>query len=288
MAVGVGQGDAIAIQGPISYPWAVADIAALWVGAIVVPIFDSAAPEQVEFIVEDARVIWAFVDSPSQRQQVENAIDNDQADTYVWNLSLGGQGLGGLIDLGRDVTDQQLEERRVQPSLDDIATLVYTSGTEGRPKGVIITHRNLVGQVLNIGVDYREVVNAQGRTLIFLLLAHVLARGLQLICLSEGMTISYESNPGETIAALSEVEPTFLVVVPRVLQKILERIAATAQDKHLGWLWKMLRRLRLPMAPIRSADNTNQNWRYPLVCVGSGHSMIEFFLKSPLAARRAY
>src|SRR5699024_6953401 len=110
--------------------------------------------------------------------------------------------------------------------------------TEGLPKCVILTHRNLIGQILNIGADYAEIVHDQGSTLIFLPLAHVLARALQLICIAQGMTISYEADPKNAIGALAEVRPTFLVVVPRILEKIRERLAGAADAKRLGWLWR--------------------------------------------------
>lgn len=242
VAMGVRRGDTVGIQGPTGYPWAVADMACLWVGAVVVPLFDSAAADQVGYAVTNARMAWAFASTPAQRAVLRGHRPPGGDPLTVWSLGFGPDGMGLLIDAGRAVEDAELEQRRTTITAQDDATLVYTSGTEGHPKGVRITHANLVGQVLNIGAEYADVVREDGRTVIFLPLAHVLARGLQLICLAGGMTISYEADPGRAVAALAKVHPTFLVVVPRVLQKIAERIAATAQAKHLGWLWRRAER----------------------------------------------
>ncbi len=242
LAAGVRAGDTIGIQGPTGYPWAVADLACLWVGAVVVPIFDSAADDQVGYVVQNARMAWAFAGTAGQRATLQAALGGSPRAGAVWALDFTPAGMGGLIDAGRGVSDALLDERRAVIDPDAPATLVYTSGTEGHPKGVVITHRNLVGQVLNIGAEYDDVVHPGGRTLIFLPLAHVLARGLQLICLAGGMTISYEADPTRAVTALATVHPTFLVVVPRVLQKIRERIRATATSKRLGWLWRQAER----------------------------------------------
>lgn len=231
IAQGVQAGDRIAIQGATSYSWTIADIASLWAGAIVVPIFDTSSPDQVQHILRSSKSVAAFAGTEEQRRGIASQIGEK-----IW--SLDAHGMLALKAAGRHVTDEQLDERRVGVNLDDAATLVFTSGTEGTPKGAIITHRNLIGQVLNIGADYGELVHDRGSTLIFLPLAHVLARGLQLICLTAGMGISYEADPAQAVGALTTIRPTFLVVVPRVLERIRDRIAEQAQSKRLGWVWR--------------------------------------------------
>ena len=149
--------------------------------------------------------------------------------------------LSDLVARGVDVADDELEARRTSASQDDPATIVYTSGTTGEPKGVVLTHRNFLGQVLNIAAAYREIVNEQGNTVIFLPLAHVLARGLQLICLASGMRIAHLSDPSTVVATLDTLRPTFLVVVPRVLQKIQAAAADKAAEKKLSAVWAKAR-----------------------------------------------
>lgn len=231
IAQGVQAEDRIAIQGATSYSWTIADIASLWAGAIVVPIFDTSSPDQVQHILRSSNSVAAFAGTEEQRRGIASQIGEK-----IW--SLDEHGMSALKAAGQHVTDEQLDERRVGVNLDDVATLVFTSGTEGMPKGAIITHRNLIGQVLNIGADYGELVHDRGSTLIFLPLAHVLARGLQLICLTAGMRISYEADPAQAVGALTTLRPTFLVVVPRVLERIRDRIAEQARSKRLGWVWR--------------------------------------------------
>ena len=232
IAHGVRLGDTLAIHGATGFAWAVADMAALWAGAVVVPVFDTSSAEQVSLIMDDAGVNWALADTEEKRLTISDSAPG----VTTWDLSESGLSL--LVAAGRSISDEELEQRRLSAGLDDTATLVYTSGTEGAPKGVIITHRNLIGQVLNIGADYADLVHERGSTLIFLPLAHVLARGLQLICIAAGMTISYEADPKNAIAALTDVKPTFLVLVPRVLEKIREHLAGAAKEKKMGWVWQ--------------------------------------------------
>lgn len=237
MAAGLEPGDSLALMAATSYQWAVIDLAGMTAGAVVVPIFDSASTKQVHDALIDANVKFAFAETAEQFEQMTKTVEEEALPVKVWRMVEAPDGFASLRELGKTITDEQLEKRRLTATMDDIATIVYSSGTEGASKGALITHGNLVGKVLNVEAGYSEVVYEAGSTLIFLPLAHVLARGLQLVCLAAGMTISHEAVPKKAIAALSEVKPTFLVVVPRVLQKVQENAALLAKEKHIGWMW---------------------------------------------------
>lgn len=249
MAHGIRAGDPIAIMAPTRYEWAVADLAAWFAGAVVVPIYETSSPSQVNAIVADAGVRLAIGGTSGHAALLRTALDQTETPTLgAWTMDAdtsrtehtGAPASGVLRDLvalGADVTDDDLETRRASASQHDPATIVYTSGTTGEPKGVVLTHRNFLGQVLNIAAAYREIVNESGNTVIFLPLAHVLARGLQLICLASGMRIAHLSDPSTVVATLDTLRPTFLVVVPRVLEKIQAAAAAKAADKGLGRVW---------------------------------------------------
>ncbi|MFJ4254402.1 AMP-dependent synthetase/ligase [Microbacterium sp. NPDC090003] len=249
IARGIRTGDPIAIMAPTRYEWAVADLAAWFAGAVVVPIYETSSPSQVSAIITDAGVRLAIGGSSAHVELLQAALaQTDEPTLGAWTMDAatprGSEAaaaasgtLDDLVALGSDVADEEVEARRRHAAQTDPATIVYTSGTTGEPKGVVLTHRNFLGQVLNIAAAYREIVNENGNTVIFLPLAHVLARGLQLICLASGMRIAHLSDPSTVVATLDTLRPTFLVVVPRVLEKIQAAAAAKAADKGLGRVW---------------------------------------------------
>lgn len=229
IGAGLEPGQAVAIMSPTRYEWAVADLGVWFAGGVVVPVYESSAASQVAAIAGDADVRIAFAGDERSR-----AVLAEAGVSVVIDLA---DGLAGLIARGSDVEDAEVERARVHAGPGSPATIVYTSGTTGRPKGVVLTHENFLGQVLNIAAAYSDIVRPDGNTVIFLPLAHVLARGLQLICLAGGMRIAHLSAPSEVVASLAVLRPTFLVVVPRVLEKIASAAADKAAEKRLGRLW---------------------------------------------------
>ncbi|MBF4459058.1 AMP-dependent synthetase/ligase [Pseudoclavibacter sp. VKM Ac-2867] len=243
LAIGVRPGDAIAIMAPTRYEWAVADLAVWFAGGVVVPIYETSAPTQVSAIIHDAKVVLAVGGSAHHVGLLTTPLDARGSDALgVWSMDAAdGPGehrdLDRLAALGLGVADEALEERRLLATADSPATIVYTSGTTGEPKGAVLTHENFLGQVLNIAAAYGEVVHPAGNTIIFLPLAHVLARGLQLICLASGMRIAHLADPTAVVGTLGQLKPTFLVVVPRVLQKIQAAAGAKAAASGLAKVW---------------------------------------------------
>lgn len=246
IASGVKAGDTVLIMAPTQYLWTVADFAALFAGAVVVPVYDTASDAQLHSILTDARPAAAFAGDAELARRISGAAAAAASTPpAVWVLDAGDQddagrthhSIGDLARLGEEISDDRLEARRLTAELDDIATIVYTSGTTGTPKGALITHRNLVGQVLNTAAAYSEVVKESGNTILFLPLTHVLGRALQLICVANGMRVAHLSNPKEVVQALAILKPTFLVVVPRVLEKIQAAAANSAREKKVEGLW---------------------------------------------------
>jgi long-chain acyl-CoA synthetase len=244
IAVGLEPDGRVALMAATRYEWAVCDLAVWFAGGVVVPIYDTSAPSQVEAILRVAQVQFGLGGTPAQAQLLADGLVRlGRSGPNAWSLDPSvGADLAALAVAGTAVSSAELEARRTHADLDSLATIVFTSGTSGQPKGAKITHRNFVGQVLAVAAGYVEVVREDGNTVIFLPLAHVLARGLQLICLAKGMRIAHLSDPKQLIAALPELQPTFLVVVPRVLQKIEAAIGERASRAGLGWLWTQARR----------------------------------------------
>jgi long-chain acyl-CoA synthetase len=265
IAAGIEPGESLALMAPTRFEWALADLAAWFAGAVVVPIYETSAQPQVTAILADADVRLAVGGSAAHADLLTRGFAQAGLGTLgVWTMDARpGADLADLVARGSGVGDDVLEERRRHAGLDDVATIVYTSGTTAAPKGALITHRNFVGLILNVAAAYTEVVRSDGNTIIFLPLAHVLARGLQLICLANGMRIAHLSDPREVVPALAQLRPTFLVVVPRVLQKIQARAAAAATQKHLGPVWASAQRTAVDWARLAESGGVTQGARAP-------------------------
>lgn len=243
VAAGLAPGDAVAVMAPTRYEWALVDMAVWYAGGVVVPVYETSAQVQVSAVAADADVRMAIGGGRRHVDLLTTALSDVGRTGPVWSMDPApGRDLAELTALGADVPDAVVDERRTHADLDDVATIVYTSGTTSAPRGALITHRNLIGQALSVAAAYTEVVREGGSTVIFLPLAHVLARGLQLVCLAGGMRIAHLSDPRDVVPALAVLRPTFLVVVPRVLQKVYAAAGAAAADKHLGRVWASAQR----------------------------------------------
>ncbi len=215
VAAGVGPGDRVAILGPTSVDWAAADLAVLLVGAVTVPIYPTASAEQVRHVLRDATPAAMFVVDRS-RPMVDGLIE---APSLVWTL---GAELPGTADI---------ETRRAAVRADDIATIVYTSGTTGTPKGCLLTHRNILHAAVNVVATQPELFQAENAsTLLFLPLAHVYGRVVMFGCLSAGVRTGLVGDAGELVGQLPVFQPNFLYGVPYVLEKIRKAVRARIGD----------------------------------------------------------
>ncbi|GAA1153236.1 AMP-dependent synthetase/ligase [Nesterenkonia sandarakina] len=242
IALGLEPGDRIAVMAPTSYNWAVVDQAIWFTGAISVPIYETSSQHQVGELLEDSGAKLALAGS-SELQDCLRAAGAKLKGNRPTVLPI--EELRQLDDLaasGEHISDEQLEAARSRAGLDDVATLVYTSGTTGRPKGVRITHRNLAEGAANMLPFADEILGeGESRTLIFLPLAHVLARAVQLMCLHRGVQVAHSPGSATLLEDLASFRPTWLLGVPRVFEKVYHGAATKARAEGKGKIFEAAR-----------------------------------------------
>jgi long-chain acyl-CoA synthetase len=220
IAAGIEPGDRVALMSRTRYEWTLIDYAIWAAGGVTVPVYETSSAYEVEWILSDSGARAAFAETSKHAEIIGEIRGNAPALEQIWPIEgTSGQALGP--DPG-DVTDEQLGQRRTSRTAADLATIVYTSGTTGRPKGCDITHRNLLSAARNAtqGALVEIFDAAESSTLLFLPLAHVFARIIQVGCLESGAILGHWPNTGTVAEALPTFRPTFLLAVPRVFEKV--------------------------------------------------------------------
>ncbi|MHA7292252.1 AMP-dependent synthetase/ligase [Arthrobacter sp. HLT1-21] len=242
IARGVQPGDAVAVMSKTRYEWTLTDLAIWFAGAVTVPIYETSSATQVAWILEDSAAGLIFVEDAAKAEVVERALGGADTDNrlYLMNYDDGGDTFAALVSEGSAIEDHALEAARASRSLDDVASLVYTSGTTGPPKGCEITHGNFALFAVNTLEFLPELLREKdARTLMFLPLAHVLARAVQVVCLAGGVKLGHTSNAADLLADLGTYRPTFLLVVPRIFEKIYATAEQKARDANKGRIFEL-------------------------------------------------
>ena len=220
LAAGIAAGDRVLVLGRTSYEWSAADFALLSVGAVTVPVYPTSSAEQVRHIVADSRPSACFVETAEEADLI-GEVAGDAVAGRCWLL---GASFGELLERGRAVADADAVRRRRAVRAEDLATIVYTSGTTGLPKGCLLTHRNIFAAAANVvellDKVFRRTPDDPASTVLFLPLAHVYGRVTQFGCVWAGVRTGLVATPAELVGALPSFRPTFLVGVPYVLEKI--------------------------------------------------------------------
>ncbi|MFI0444985.1 AMP-dependent synthetase/ligase [Actinomadura sp. 6N118] len=218
VATGIEPGDRVAIMSKTRYEWTVLDYAVWTAGAVAVPIYETSSAEQVQWIIGDSATKAVFAETDKHEAVIAEVRDELPDLDHVWGIDTGG--LDAVVAQGKDVTDEVIEERRRSRTGQDLATLVYTSGTTGRPKGCELTHANFVLTSRNaIQGAIAEVAVDGSSTLLFLPLAHVFARLIEVACIEGGIVLGH-SDIASLLPDLGSFQPTFLLAVPRVFEKV--------------------------------------------------------------------
>lgn len=232
VASGVEPGQRVGIMSRTRYDWTVADYAIWYAGATVVPIYETSSAEQVEWILGDSNAVGVFLESAKNKKVFDEVADRIPDCTRAWIFDDGA--LDTLAAAGAGISDEELERRRATLNPESLATIIYTSGTTGRPKGCMLTHGNFMFEVSNIVAGMPQLFSVQGAsTLLFLPLAHVFGRIIQLGCIHSGTRLGHAPDVKNLLGDLQSFQPTFLLAVPRVFEKVYNSAQqkATAEGK---------------------------------------------------------
>lgn len=253
VAAGVEPGDRVVLLSKTRFEWTVLDYAIWWAGAVTVPIYETSSADQIRWILEDSGAVAAIVETADHEARLDEARTGAPAVRHVWRLD-GEDVLAALAERGADVDDDALEARRAGVEPSSLATLIYTSGTTGRPKGCRLTHSNFraeLGDALEVLPDLFGRENAS--TLLFLPLAHVFARIIQIGAIRSGAKLGHTADVKDLVTHLGEFQPTFVLAVPRVFEKVFNTASTKAYADGKGKIFD--KAVRTAIAYSRGLDD---------------------------------
>jgi len=236
IASGVGAGDRVAIMARTRYEWTILDFAIWFAGATTVPIYETSSAEQVDWIMSDSSSIAIIVETPAHKELVTPVLSSKVKN--VWTMTENV--LAQLAWAGKDVPDSEVDARRNSLTPDSLATLIYTSGTTGKPKGVQLTHGNFLAECGNVVAGASDLfMKPNGSTLLFLPVAHVFGRMVQIGAVAAGLHLAHCSDPlTRLLPDLASFKPTFVLAVPRIFEKVYNGAEAKADAAGKGAIFR--------------------------------------------------
>ncbi|MGO9253639.1 MAG: AMP-dependent synthetase/ligase [Mycobacterium sp.] len=240
ISMGVQAGDRVSIFSATCYEWAVLDLAILAVGAVTVPIYETSSAEQVRWVLQDSEAVLAFAESDAHASIITELTAELPALRRVLHISGSGpKALDQLVEAGASIDAAVLTARLEALRAEHPATLIYTSGTTGRPKGCQLTHSNLLYEIRGTKECLPTLLNEGQRLLIFLPLAHVLARALTLAAFANKVTVGFTSDIKNLLPMLAVFKPTVVVSVPRVFEKVYNTAEQNAANDGKGRIFAL-------------------------------------------------
>jgi long-chain acyl-CoA synthetase len=236
IAAGIKPGDSVALMSRTRYEWALIDYALWFAGAVSVPIYETSAPAQIEWVLADSNSVALIVETKDHEARFEKIKQNTPSIKQVWRLD--DDSLFRLVGLGKNVDLAEVEKARTSRGLDDLATIIYTSGTTGKPKGCELLHRGFVDLSRNSQLELPEVVKEGQATLLFLPLAHVYARFISILCVHGGIKVGHQPDTKTVAAGMQSFRPHFLLAVPRVFEKVYNSAEQKAEAGGKGNIFR--------------------------------------------------
>ena len=234
--MGVERGSRVAIMANTRFEWAIMDMAIMGIGAYTIPIYESSTPEDVQYVIENSEATVLAVENESvynKFAQIKDQTPNLRK-TIVFDAFQSSDpniiSYEELLKNGKafwNSNDESFEEHCKKAQIDDVATIVYTSGTTGSPKGVVLTHRQIMSETNDV---FSQVnLGPEDRSLTFLPFAHILGRVEHIGGVIRGYCTAYAESIDRIKGNLLDVRPTFLVAVPRIFEKIYSGVVAQAE-----------------------------------------------------------
>ncbi|CAN2239771.1 AMP-dependent synthetase/ligase [Candidatus Planktophila dulcis] len=236
VAAGIAIGDRVAIMARTRYEWTILDFAIWYAGGCVVPIYETSSAEQVDWILNDSGSVALIVETPTHKELVDSVLPTHTKHVWVMTEDV----LATLRKAGSQISDEEIEKRRNALVPDTLATLIYTSGTTGRPKGVQLTHGNFLAECGNVVEGASDLfLKPGGSTLLFLPVAHVFGRMVEIGAIHAGLHLAHCSDPvGRLQPDLASFKPSFVLAVPRIFEKIYNGAEAKADAAGKGKIFR--------------------------------------------------
>ncbi|RAO33396.1 Long-chain-fatty-acid--CoA ligase [Micromonospora saelicesensis] len=235
IAAGIEPGARVGLMSRTRYEWTLLDYAIWAVGAVTVPIYETSSAEQAAWILEDSNAVAVVVESEAHAALIAGVRHRLPELGQVWQIDLGG--VDELVTTGAAVELAEVERRRKAVRAGDLATIIYTSGTTGRPKGCVLTHRNMYADIANAVPVLPNLFNAGASTLLFLPLAHAFARLIQIGVVQARATMAHCADTKNLVAELQAFRPTFVLSVPRVFEKVYNAAKQKAEADGKGGIF---------------------------------------------------
>ncbi|WP_036506332.1 AMP-dependent synthetase/ligase [Nocardia aobensis] len=233
IATGIEPGDRVAIMSRTRYEWTLLDFAIWCAAAVTVPVYETSSAEQVQWILSDSGAVAVITETAAHTAVVGKVQEQVPDLAHIWEIE--ADAVATLVRTGAEVTDAALDERRSAIATDSLATVVYTSGTTGRPKGCRITHGNFLGELSNATARLPQLFRTgESSVLLFLPLAHVFGRIVEVAAALVPIKIGHVGDVKNITEELGTFRPTLILGVPRVFEKVFNAARTQAQLTHRG------------------------------------------------------